>query len=62
MNMKQKLDDVLARGAKNGHVPGVVAATTPSKLELFIPRLKLRTPALLQRMLVRLVLRLEAFL
>ncbi len=26
MNMKQKLDDVLAAGVKNGHVPGVVAA------------------------------------
>jgi len=26
MNMKQKLDDLLATGVKNGHVPGVVAA------------------------------------
>ena len=26
MNMKQKLDDVLAAGVKNGQVPGVVAA------------------------------------
>jgi CubicO group peptidase (beta-lactamase class C family) len=26
MNMKQKLDDVLTAGVKNGHVPGVVAA------------------------------------
>ena len=26
MNMKQKLDDLLAAGVKNGHVPGVVAA------------------------------------
>lgn len=26
MNMKQRLDDLLATGVKNGHVPGVVAA------------------------------------
>lgn len=26
MNMKQRLDDLLAAGVKNGHVPGVVAA------------------------------------
>jgi hypothetical protein len=26
MNMKQKLDDVLTAGVKNGHAPGVVAA------------------------------------
>ena len=28
MNMKQRLDDLLAAGVKNGRVPGVVAATT----------------------------------
>jgi methyl acetate hydrolase len=26
MNMKQRLDDLLVAGAKNGHVPGIVAA------------------------------------
>ncbi len=31
MNMKQRLDDLLVAGVKNGHVPGVVAALVDKK-------------------------------